>query len=72
MDISRHDRRFMPKMPVTSAPSAAANVAMDNVSSSFDTSYRRDESDTEMLSSRSRVFSSSCSAALCTVSVCCR
>eukprot|EP00982_Pelagococcus_subviridis_P015760 31424-Pelagococcus_subviridis.AAC.6 len=52
-----------------SAPHAAANVAIDSVSSSLLTSYRRDDNDTDMDSSRSRVFSSSCSAALCTVSL---
>ena len=71
-DISRQDRRFMPKMPVMSAPSAAANVAMLSVSSSLDTSYRRDDSETLMDSSKSRVFSRSCSPRECTVSVCWR
>jgi hypothetical protein len=41
MDISKHDLKFIPNIPVTSAPSAAAKVAMLRVSSSLETSYRR-------------------------------
>mmetsp|Transcript_47161 Transcript_47161/g.90043 ORF Transcript_47161/g.90043 Transcript_47161/m.90043 type:complete len:309 (+) Transcript_47161:381-1307(+) len=70
--FSNPESKFIPKIPDTSAPLATAKLSTESHSSSLLTSKRRAERDTEMDSSRSRVFSRSLSASLWYASHRCR